>query len=393
MTRYGRRTGSCGSVCTALRATSGCWSGRTARYSGESSSSRRNCQLVAHDRRRDDSAKREREWLAEHDSNVRALLHIIRHHEAANEELQREVEQLQAKEAVGAAVVKVSRSAQTDMSHGRWALRDSAAEREVDTQTTACIKVNASFGLLTSAQSPACSLFALWSLQDLYDQLQQSKKKKVPGWCDAPISQEVTTRPVVLMSASRPDFRSAVMKRLRQSQEHHRTEIRPLPIPEVIDEDDDVGKKQGGGELQDDHKNTKDKTVAASGPSSGLMRHYQGLEEQNRRLQERLESQQSLLDQLLSIKLDQVSSPAKLVDGACDASASSAKKAETTEDSGTSSFADCPVSVQTSGKCDRHDKQASTLSRASTLRLDTSAGIAAPLPPSQRPHPMSPPAA
>lgn len=58
--------------------------------------------------------------LAEHDSNVRGLLRIIRHHEAAQIELQRELERLQAKEVAAVnASVKVSRSAQTECCFGQ----------------------------------------------------------------------------------------------------------------------------------------------------------------------------------------------------------------------------------------------------------------------------------
>lgn len=89
-------------------------------------------------------AKSEREWIVEHDNKVRALLHIIRHHEAAKEELQREVQQLRAKVTAAATVVKVSRSAQTDGSHGRWSMVSEEGSQEPSTQANACIKVRAS---------------------------------------------------------------------------------------------------------------------------------------------------------------------------------------------------------------------------------------------------------
>jgi chromosome segregation ATPase len=98
---------------------------------------------------RESSTKSEREWMVEHDNNVRALLHIIRHHEAAKEVLQREVQHLRAKEAAVDAVVKVSRSAQTDRSHGRWCMVSGEGDQETHTQADACIKVRASSSRLS----------------------------------------------------------------------------------------------------------------------------------------------------------------------------------------------------------------------------------------------------
>jgi hypothetical protein len=182
------------------------------------------------------------------------------------------------------------------------------------------------------------------------------------------------------------------MKRLSHRQPPPRPVVRPLPILEGDEEEDDQERHNTAPQVN--QPLGKDQSSAEVSSPSGRLVHYRGLEEQNRRLQERLESQQSLLDQLLSIKLDQVSSPSssKLARSACDAPTSSEKTTQDLEQAGMSSSATLSLRepVETSGKL---DKQPTIPIRGHALRLDPTTGISTPQPPPQLPHPMSPHAA
>lgn len=210
--------------------------------------------------------------------------------------------------------------------------------------------------------------------------------------CSVPSRQESLVCSAALTPPIRSDFRSSVMKRLSQRQPPHRPVVRPLPIPEGDEEEE---------EHRGRHKNTPQDSqslgidqnsieVEAESPSRRL-RHYRGLEEQNQRLKERLESQQSLLDQLLSIKLDQVSSPpsSKLIRSA---PAPSKKVIQGSEQAGTSSSASflLPEPAQTSSKL---DKQPTIANRDLAVQLSSTPAMSNPRSPQQQPHPMSPPAA
>ncbi|RLN50640.1 hypothetical protein BBJ28_00003963 [Nothophytophthora sp. Chile5] len=232
--------------------------------------------------------QKEADWMAEYDRNVQALLQIIHHHEEARAALEAEVVQLEAAaEMIPPAPKRATQATQTERPRVRIVSPPKKGERQAQNDDEDDERVERERPVDTSA--------SLVYMQHLFERLQKPntlceshrvpERQTVARSGKAGLRNERCLR--CLPHPSR-DFKASVMKRLRANQiESNR---RPLGIPEEFEETA-IETSQAAVD------------TSAQEPTESALNLHQNLEERNRLLQQRLISQQNVLDQLLHAKL------------------------------------------------------------------------------------------